>query len=63
MGFFWDLVQQSQISEATQRASTLEGRVAQLEQELQETRALLRVLLERLEKSLGEDLDQDGRIG
>lgn len=63
MGFFWDLIQQSQISEQKQRASTLEGRVMQLERELEETRRLLRLLLERLEKSLGEDLDNDGRIG
>lgn len=63
MGFFWDLLQQSQISDQRQRASTLEGRVAQLEDRLDEIQRLLRLLLEKLETSLGEDIDKDGRIG
>ncbi len=63
MGFFWDLMQQNQISKQSERASTLEARVEQLEDRLDETRRLLRLLLERLEKQLGEDIDKDGRIG
>jgi hypothetical protein len=63
MGFFWDLMQQSQISEQRNRASSLEERVADLEQELTQTNHLLQKLLERLEKQLGEDIDHDGRIG
>lgn len=38
-------------------------RVEWLERELAGTRALLRAVLERLEKHLGEDIDRDGRIG
>ncbi len=63
MGFFWDLMQQNQISAQRDRASTLEQRVSQLEDRLDDTNKLLRLLLERLEKQLGEDIDQDGRVG
>ena len=63
MGFFWDLMQQSQISDQRERASTQEGRVARLEERLDETRQILRLLLERLEQHLGEDIDKDGRVG
>jgi uncharacterized coiled-coil protein SlyX len=63
MGLFWDLIQQSQISEQRDRASTLESRVAQLESQLDGTQKLLRLLLERLEKELGEDIDKDGKVG
>jgi hypothetical protein len=63
MGLFWDLIQQSQISSHAERASTLEERVTQLEASLSETQKLLQVMLERLEKNLGEDIDQDGRVG
>ncbi len=63
MGFFWDLMQQNQISEQQKRASTLEQRVTRLEDRLDQTSQLLRLLLERLEKQLGEDIDKDGRVG
>ena len=63
MGFFWDLMQQSQISEQRERASTLDQRVTRLEERLDETNRLLRLLLERLEEQLGEDIDKDGRVG
>ena len=63
MGFFWDLMQQNQISQQRERASTLDQRVSQLEDRLNDTNKLLRLLLERLEKQLGEDLDKDGRVG
>ena len=63
MGFFWDLMQQNQISAQRDRASTLEQRVSQLEDRLDDTNKLLRLLLERLEKQLGEDIDKDGRVG
>ncbi len=63
MGFFWDLMQQNQISEQQKRASTLEQRVTRLEERLDQTSQLLRLLLERLEKQLGEDIDKDGRVG
>lgn len=63
MGFFWDLIQQSQIGAQRERADTHEARIAYLEHELAETQALLRALLNRLEECLGEDIDGDGRIG
>ena len=63
MGLFWDLMQQSQLSKHHQRASTLEGRVARLELELEQTNALLRRLIETLEQNVGRDIDGDGKIG
>ena len=63
MGFFWDLYQQSQISEHTERSGALEQRVAQLENELRRTQQLLRDVIGRLEQQLGQDLDRDGRVG
>ena len=63
MGLFWDLYQQSQISSHGQRTATLEQRMTQLENDLQRTQALMRDLIERLEKHVGADLDRDGRIG
>lgn len=63
MGLFWDLIQHNQIQEQRKRAETLDERVRQLEEELQQTKQLLRTLLERLETHFGEDLDKDGRVG
>ena len=63
MGLFWDLIQQSQISEQRDRSWSLERRVGELERELDGTRRLLRELLSRLERQIGEDIDRDGRIG
>lgn len=63
MGLFWDLIQHSQIQDQRRQSQTLEVRVRQLEDELRQTRELLRTLLERLEQHLGEDVDRDGRVG
>lgn len=63
MGLFWDLIQQSQISEQHSRATNLEDRVAQLEAELNQTKQSIRDLLTILEKHFGEDLNKDGKIG
>lgn len=63
MGLFWDLVQQSQIGEQRDRATSLEARVNALENQVMETRRLLAHLIARLEEHFGEDLDQDGRVG
>jgi hypothetical protein len=63
MGLFWDLYQQSQISEHSERSGALEQRVAQLEGELRRTQQLLRDVIGRLEQHLGQDLDRDGRVG
>jgi len=63
MGLFWDLYQQSQISEHGQRAESLEARVEQLERQNERLATLLRDVIGRLEKHVGVDLDKDGRVG
>jgi len=63
VGLFFDLYQQSQISEHSNRQGAMEQRVAQLESELQRTQQLLRDVIGRLEQHLGTDLDRDGRVG
>jgi hypothetical protein len=63
VGFLWDLIQQGELNTQRERASTLEGRVAALEQSLDQTNDLVRALLQRLEHQLGKDLDGDGVVG
>jgi hypothetical protein len=63
MGLFWDLIQQNQISEQQQLASSIEERVSLLENEVREMRQMMQTLLERLEQALNEDIDDDGPIG
>jgi chaperonin cofactor prefoldin len=63
MGLFWDLYQQSQISEHGERAASLEARVDRLERENERLATLLREVIGRLEKHVGVDLDKDGRVG
>jgi len=63
MGLFWDLIQQSQISDQSARAESLEQRIERLERELADTRATLNELLQILERHVGRDLDNDGRVG
>ena len=63
MGIFWDLLQQSQISDQKSRAETLETKVQYLEKELFATRCLLRNLIVKLEEKFGEDLDDNGIVG
>ena len=63
MGLFWDLYQQSQISQHGERSGALEQRVEMLEEELRRTQQLLRDVIGRLERHVGQDLDSDGRVG
>ena len=42
MGIFWDLIQQSEIQEQSKKAKNLEERVLQLEQELKDTKIVLK---------------------
>ena len=66
MGFLWDLIQQSQLSERRSHAESLEMRIQSLEDELRETQRLLHEALKRVEARearLDEDLNRDGRIG
>ncbi len=63
MGLFWDLMQQSQISDQQNRADSLEDRVAWLEEELHHTKVLLVKTLKALEEHTGQDIDGDGVAG
>jgi len=63
MGFLWDLLQQSQISDQRDKASSLEQRLDRLERDLDQTRRLLHTLLQRLESHFGEDINKDGKVG
>ena len=63
MGFIWDMIQHGQIHSAHERASSLEQRVVDLEDDLRVTNETLMELLRKLEQRFGEDLDGDQRIG
>jgi hypothetical protein len=63
VGLFWDLIQHNQIRDQANRSSNLEQRVTMLEDQLIQTRRLLQTTLERLEKHVGADLNDDGRVG
>lgn len=63
VGLIWDLIQQGQLQQAGNRASTLEQRVDYLERELERTNRTLMDLLRIIERKFGEDIDSDGRVG
>jgi hypothetical protein len=63
MGLFWDLLQQSQIDRQRSKTSTLEERIAALENDIADLRRLLQSTLKVLEEVSGKDIDADGRIG
>jgi hypothetical protein len=63
MGLFWNILQQSQISEQRSIASTLEERIMYLEQELRKTQEVLIKTLKVLEEQSGKDINGDGKIG
>jgi transposase len=63
MGLFWDLMQQSQIKDQQRKSESLEARMANLEQELLDTRTTLHELVALLERHFGQDIDRDGQIG
>jgi hypothetical protein len=63
MGLFWDLIQQSQISNQSEEHDSLEERVRDLEVELREMKRIQLRLLQTLESHFGRDLNDDGRIG
>ncbi len=63
MGLFWDLIQQSQISDQRAESEDLNSRVRMLEGELRRTQRTLHDLVVLLEGRFGEDIDADGRIG
>ncbi len=70
MGFLWDILQQSQISDTKSTVNHQQGQLAELharvqrvEAELTQTRQVLGQLIKWLEKTHGCDIDGDGRIG
>ena len=63
MGLFWNLFQQSQISEQYERSDSLKNRVKSLESELYQTQKQFHDLVSILEKEFGKDINRDGRIG
>lgn len=63
MGIFWDLIQQDELDKQEKKAQGMEERIAQLEEELVATKALLRKTLVALENHLSKDIDGDGQTG
>ena len=63
MGIFWNLIQQSQISNQHHKSQSLEQRVASLEDELRATQDLLFKTLKVLEEYTDQDINGDGKIG
>ncbi len=63
MGLFWDLIQQSQISNQQSATSSLEDRIERLETQLREIQHVQLSLLKTLETHFGRDIDGDGKIG
>ena len=62
MGIFWDLIPQSEIQKQSEEANDLEAKVLILEKELNDTKMLLRKTLFILEKHIGKDIDNDGKL-
>jgi cell division protein FtsB len=62
MGLFWDLIQQSQISQQRTSTESLDQRVQTLETQVRELKQIQLRLLETLEQHFGRDLDGDGRV-
>ena len=63
MGIFWDLLQQNAIQEQSKKSKNLEERVLQLENELADTKLVLKKTLIALENYLEKDIDGDGKTG
>ena len=62
MGLFWDLIQQSQISEQRDSTASLEQRVKVIEAELRKVQRVQLHLLQTLEEHFQRDLDGDGQV-
>lgn len=63
MGIFWELLQQDELDKQQKQADKIEDKVANLEQELASTKALLRKTLIALEEHINQDIDGDGVTG
>ena len=63
MGIFWDLLQQDELEKQQEQADSIDDRVKLLEEELANTKALLKKTLIALETHLVQDIDGDGKTG
>jgi len=63
VGIFIDLLQMDMIEENSKSNESFEKRIDRLENQLISTQKLLREVMVRLEKELGEDIDKDGKVG
>ena len=67
MGVLWELHQQGQRRRLAMRNQMQnlgqDQRLAELEQQVDELETLLGKVIHRIELKLGEDLDDDGRVG
>jgi len=63
MGIFWDLLQENELEKQQKQADSVEERVTELENELANTKTLLKKTLEALELHLNKDIDGDGQTG
>ena len=63
MGIFWDLLQQDELEKQQLQADSIEDRVKHLEEDLAQTKALLKKTLHALETHLVKDIDGDGKAG
>ncbi len=63
MGIFWDLLQQDELEKQQKQANSIEERVEILENELKNTKALLKKTLVALETYVDKDIDGDGITG
>lgn len=59
----WDLIQQVQLGEARDQASSLAQRVAYLEGQVERTNKVLVEVIRYLERRDNRDVDGDGKIG
>jgi DNA-binding protein H-NS len=63
MGIFWDLMQEDELEKQQAKAESVEERVKHLEEDLANTKELLRKTLIALETHLVKDIDGDGKTG
>ncbi|MDT0540156.1 MULTISPECIES: hypothetical protein [Croceitalea] len=63
MGIFWDLLQENELEKQQKQADSIEERVKELENQLANTKTLLKKTLEALELHLNKDIDGDGQTG
>ncbi|MBL0024112.1 MAG: hypothetical protein IPO98_03400 [Saprospiraceae bacterium] len=63
MGIFWELLQQEELEKQQKQSNSIEERVKVLEDDLLNTKELLRKTLVALEKHIVKDIDGDGKMG